>query len=603
MDDLLPSSSKEPVVIDLEENPWDAESPLSRPRSTISRYDGPDDVVQEPADSADSVRACHSDVDDGSIRVSDGDDSDGVDEDHDDHDDMSSTGESSVDSLDMSNNPHYTNYGVGSRSPSWNSMSTDSADELFGDDYSEHHSSVSAEDAEAEEDLLVYDTETDELDATGLFDEDRLSEPEPELVGEPRLPHSSSFLATPPRGPRLPPIDSVLSPGPWGPNARPKNLETLTLLAFEADRDEFIPRLPSPSDVVLPHSSRPFSVDDRHARNYTQEYRNAVEMMVSEAPDDHISSASLGEKTGKPDFFEARERNKLTLARSMGQGSWPVPTSREKVGSPVTGSYQPCDWKAGGIDDEAKNSESGHWTSVFNWKDASNDKEPGDEGNVTGPSAIHHLVSQNNAYESVAQMPANVDECGESAWQNYLPSGFPASAYGPQQLEKREQYALFGHHSPGNTDAVRDENDGVQNANKTIDTHFGPQAKEGLTIDTPKDNKGKRKAAEISEVSEAETASLRYNVMDAITEAQRNDEPVTPPEAASPVPPQSPRPTRSQPAVPSPPTTREDTVDQDDRPTKRMKKIAERVGFAALGGATVGAMVLTSLIYTAPTFV
>lgn len=42
----------------------------------------------------------------------------------------------------------------------------------------------------------------------------------------------------------------------------------------------------------------------------------------------------------------------------------------------------------------------------------------------------------------------------------------------------------------------------------------------------------------------------------------------------------------------------------DERPPKRLRlrKIAERLGYAALGGATVGAALVSTLIYTAPTF-
>jgi hypothetical protein len=40
------------------------------------------------------------------------------------------------------------------------------------------------------------------------------------------------------------------------------------------------------------------------------------------------------------------------------------------------------------------------------------------------------------------------------------------------------------------------------------------------------------------------------------------------------------------------------------RPAKRVRllRIAERVGYAALGGVTAGAMIMGTLIYTAPTF-
>lgn len=41
----------------------------------------------------------------------------------------------------------------------------------------------------------------------------------------------------------------------------------------------------------------------------------------------------------------------------------------------------------------------------------------------------------------------------------------------------------------------------------------------------------------------------------------------------------------------------------DGPPTKRLRRIAERFGYAALGGVTAGAMIFGTLVYTAPTFV
>lgn len=43
--------------------------------------------------------------------------------------------------------------------------------------------------------------------------------------------------------------------------------------------------------------------------------------------------------------------------------------------------------------------------------------------------------------------------------------------------------------------------------------------------------------------------------------------------------------------------------DINDRPAKRLRHIAERFGYAALGGVTAGAMIFGTLVYTAPTFV
>jgi len=47
-----------------------------------------------------------------------------------------------------------------------------------------------------------------------------------------------------------------------------------------------------------------------------------------------------------------------------------------------------------------------------------------------------------------------------------------------------------------------------------------------------------------------------------------------------------------------------ETVTPTERPAKRqrIRDIAERVGYAALGGVTAGAMIVGTLIYTAPTF-
>lgn len=70
----------------------------------------------------------------------------------------------------------------------------------------------------------------------------------------------------------------------------------------------------------------------------------------------------------------------------------------------------------------------------------------------------------------------------------------------------------------------------------------------------------------------------------------------------------SPRPEVVEAPLPSPPESPEleaklGEADPINRPSKKMKKIAEAVGFAALGGISVGAAVLGSLIYTAPNFV
>ncbi|KAJ9133179.1 hypothetical protein NKR23_g10912 [Pleurostoma richardsiae] len=49
-----------------------------------------------------------------------------------------------------------------------------------------------------------------------------------------------------------------------------------------------------------------------------------------------------------------------------------------------------------------------------------------------------------------------------------------------------------------------------------------------------------------------------------------------------------------------PPASRPHSTDDEQRPKKKARAIAERVGYAALGGATVGVVMLGSLIRTAP---
>lgn len=101
-------------------------------------------------------------------------------------------------------------------------------------------------------------------------------------------------------------------------------------------------------------------------------------------------------------------------------------------------------------------------------------------------------------------------------------------------------------------------------------------------------DKGKRKAELISTMDEADLQWTSTNG----TAGDMTAAPETPSTST----------TNVQSQLPSPPTSPQDMADPEARPAKKMKRIAERVGFAALGGATVGAMVLTTLIYSAPTF-
>ncbi|PSR83489.1 hypothetical protein BD289DRAFT_281155 [Coniella lustricola] len=100
----------------------------------------------------------------------------------------------------------------------------------------------------------------------------------------------------------------------------------------------------------------------------------------------------------------------------------------------------------------------------------------------------------------------------------------------------------------------------------------------------------KRKAAEISDLVEPERVCTKEDLSNDNSESE-----VMVVETRPKLPSQAQSSSLSLPVFPEQPV-------QEQRPTKRIKVIAERMGYAALGGATVGAMVLTSLIYTAPSF-
>lgn len=115
--------------------------------------------------------------------------------------------------------------------------------------------------------------------------------------------------------------------------------------------------------------------------------------------------------------------------------------------------------------------------------------------------------------------------------------------------------------------------------------------------------KGKRKAEDISTSTDAEIEALDPSISPFTGQQLRHlpirDDSKSVTGTSAPVS----RTSASIQTLPSPPTTPEQQTDRETRPVKKVKRFAERVGFAALGGATVGALVFSSLVYTAPNFV
>lgn len=117
--------------------------------------------------------------------------------------------------------------------------------------------------------------------------------------------------------------------------------------------------------------------------------------------------------------------------------------------------------------------------------------------------------------------------------------------------------------------------------------------------DTPK---SKRKAEEISELSEVEEkwASQEQDASPETPDIACSLPPPTVDDAATVV---AVLQRSESPLFTAPRPEHSDTPDSE-RSSKRvrLRHIAERVGYAALGGVTAGAMIVTTLIYTAPTF-
>ncbi|KAK1771072.1 hypothetical protein QBC33DRAFT_229729 [Phialemonium atrogriseum] len=220
-----------------------------------------------------------------------------------------------------------------------------------------------------------------------------------------------------------------------------------------------------------------------------------------------------------------------------------------------------------------------------------NGSGPKGNNNVTESSSAHHqpvamfplLKAGDDFLNSAKSVPDNV-------WQP-LPTAPEAadgidgiSAFEFQQKKKALQAVLEGEPSQSRRTHV-----GIAD----IVDNCPAQPDEPAATD----RKGKRKAADISKVSKAERrwATALYPTWSTGVPHQSVADVMS---GTSP---------GFQPAFPSwPQGTIIQTRSRPDpaRPAKRMRlrQVAEKIGYAALGGATVAATIMTTLIYTAPSF-
>ncbi|KAF3760576.1 hypothetical protein M406DRAFT_108145 [Cryphonectria parasitica EP155] len=536
MDEPLPNCSVGPANNHNEKDVSHPE-PSDIRQTSIPQVDGAIDLISD----AESAHGAGSESYEESILLSD-------------DDIMCSEAEGSLESLDLSDiSEHRVEEAI---SAYRHTFSPDSAGELTDGD-SDDHSSLSGNEAEG---VFLYDTDSDDMNAVEPSDMTRLSE----HPGEPREPSSLHPLYS--QAPdstvhRLPSLNTMFPPGEWDsiPRTEPFSGITAPVVTHEVDMLGAGPRAPSPSDAALPHGPRRTGV----ASNNPQGLSSLVEKGRAEASDEGISAATMGQKSGKPIFFEAREHNKLAIARITDQASAPEPTS------PVS---------------MIQSSTSNRETSCV-------DKSAGSEAQPLARIPMPPSLPHNHAVEDERGEASMANHRNSAAsWADYDPYGFePASAYELHLLKlRRNEQASDAPSIVPNQDVQAD----TVPISGDLHQDYGLDKEDEAS--KQKDNKGKRKAAEISELSEADLAWARRTLMpETINESQVNEVPRTPP----------PRPTLFQSPLPSPPTTPGETGQVEARPAKRMRKFAERVGYAALGGATVGAVVLTSLIYTAPTFV
>lgn len=555
LEDNVPQ--KIPTYISEQEiNPWQEEVDENSHR--IGQVDGVIEIGSESESDAylhEHISISSSDDDESAMEAG-GLDNYGLDNDDDDEsisltddEQTSSVPASPIQSIDLDDPVVGDNDGT--RSPSWNSVSTDP--------YSEHmeEQPPSVHNSDDEQGVFLYDTESEEMDETDPIDVDLDSSSHP-------VNHQSQYLPTQSTHPVhtahsiLPPLSAAV----YGTHYTP----VMTYGYQLAPVMQPAPRHPSPSDAVLPLSRRHHGSED----------------------DCGITVESLGRKSGKTDFFEAREQNKISVARS---GAFVHPefnsvaaaasmtATEESKFRPLTEALSECP--------ASSSTEVGKHSAVAPFREAFPAASP-------QPAAQPALASQ--AFQGPVQSQGNraLEDLRSSFGHPLLNSGeafLNAPLEGTLEMDRTATEDVDLGWTANSADELFQMKQSAQIRTDQAPgsilyplevTNAAERSKEPQKDTT----KGKRKAAGISETTDQELVWHEQSAAD------------------------------QQPA-PSSPFTAQPEIETDlsklsfhtapeeesaaVRPAK-IRKIAERVGYAALGGATVGAMVLTSLIYTAPNF-
>ncbi|ROV93752.1 hypothetical protein VSDG_06986 [Cytospora chrysosperma] len=495
----------------------------------IESASAPNDLISISSDDDDDENGAHDDDDDESISLTD-------------DEQTSSEPASPVESVEFDDTIQIGDDGP--RSPSWNRVSTDSESEHMDED--SHANRPLSDD---EQGVFLYDSadsdEMDEVDDVDPIDNDFDPSTQP-----------SHFIPMAPSSECAAPVLPSLSAAVFSQQQYPEMPFGYQLPPVGRS----IARQPSPSDAVLPLSHRHHGSED----------------------DNTMAAENLGRKWGKPDFFEAREHNKITISRltepTPSLEASLVPDAATKASNVISGDNCLCSGSTDLVDHITSSStETSNPTYLEPTQGIS--QEADSEQNASqvekhAPQGSQASELTRNPWLLVSGVEFSKSPLSDASAMDLAPAHVaealdwtPASAYELHQYKQQVQAR-----KEQETEACRNH----------IDIPFATDSSAGL----PKDSsKGKRKAAEISETIEQELAW------------HDNSDSMSPIAPSSPV-------MQSEPdlSLPSPPTTPQGRDRADARPSKKIRKIAERVGYAALGGATVGAMVFTSLIYTAPSF-
>ncbi|KAK0636314.1 hypothetical protein B0T17DRAFT_76112 [Bombardia bombarda] len=393
---------------------------------------------------------------------------------------------------------------------------------------------------------------------------------------------------------------------PYQPSARPgSSLGSLLIdptvessLVFKP-AGSLIARQASPSDAAMPKS---------YIRGPSDSSRPP------------IAAVTLGEKYGKSDFFEAREQNKISPnlqkvnqprasisvhALCNKDGPFVYPKTRTTGVLAARATIE----ELGKTSEQASTDQFCHL--VFHKPTSSQQPIAPDmtlASEAVEPSqtiAAPAVETSTEVDTGLSPPEALVDratpspECEES-------TGNPLFS-GHQMTNVERTHGLQDHHSllPAPDTCHRQTNMGIPD----ILADYQPSTDKV---------KGKRKAEEISDVSHEDLGWEACEKSDSF-------------EGSTEVPPFT-RPIFASSAIPSvaPPSTEMSSTDalwkqtttsaleklqtdlarqasmtmasQDGRPTKRLRRVAERVAYAALGGVTAGAMIFGTLILTAPSF-